>query len=146
MCLTWLTCSLNNILVSFLLKYFPGNIYVNGFMSCTSEFCGTVASGLALTVMDPKTCLRYSYILAACGGISMIFYLQQQEYYSAQREEVKTPNMLVFGTLILVVKFGNASAYNVLYGSTTSMFPALFSLTAFNISNFLARLCTVFAP
>lgn len=53
MCLCWLTCSLNNTLISFLLKYFPGNIFLNGFMSCTSELVGTFVSGLAMLFYSP---------------------------------------------------------------------------------------------
>ena len=42
--------------------------------------------------------------------------------------------MMLFGTFILIIKFGNAAAYGVLYAQTTSMFPVIFSVTAFGIS------------
>ena len=75
MCLTWLTCSLNQTLIAFLLKYFPGNIYLNGFMSCTSEMVGAICSGFALLKWSPKFCLKVSFTIASVGGFLMIYYL-----------------------------------------------------------------------
>jgi hypothetical protein len=146
MTLNWLTCSLNNTMISFLLKYFPGNIYFNGFMSCLSEVIGTFVSGLLLLSYTPKRCLEWSFTLAGLGGLIMVIYLIKSDYYNQAELKFSSGEMLLFGGLILVVKFGNASAFNVLYGCTTSMFPPLFSVTAFGISNFFARSCSFFSP
>ena len=145
MCLSWLTCSLNNTLISFLLKYMPGNIFFNGFMSCTSELVGTFITGIAMLYYDGKTLLKASYGLAGVGGVLMLVYLVNTQYYSYDVHEFSNASMLIFGGLILVVKFGCAAAFNVLYGNTTAMFPPLFSVSAFGISNFLARTCTFFS-
>lgn len=76
----------------------------------------------------------------------MIIYLVKSDYYNKTEHNFSSREMLIFGSLILVVKFGNAAAFNVIYGSTTSMFPPLFSVTAFGISNFFARCCSFFSP
>jgi len=146
MTLNWLTCSLNNTMISFLLKYFPGNIYFNGFMSCLSEVVGTFVSGLLLLKNRPKWCLNSSFFVAGAGGVMMVVYLIKTDYYQQEEHKFSTTEMMIFGGLILVVKFGNSSAFNVLYGCTTSMFPPLFSVTAFGIANFFARSCSFFSP
>ena len=146
MTLNWLTCALNNTMISFLLKYFPGNIYFNGFMSCLSEVLGTFVSGLLMLHYTPKWCLESSFTLAGVGGVGMLIYLVRTDYYGHEEHTFSTGEMLIFGGLILIVKIGNASAFNVLYGATTLMFPPLFSVTAFGISNFFARVCSFFSP
>jgi hypothetical protein len=146
MCMAWLTCSLNNTLISFLLKYFPGNIFLNGFMSCTSELVGTFMSGLAMIFYSPQFCLKVSYGIAGFGGFLMIVYLVKTDYYAQEVHEFTPASLFIFSSLILIVKFGCASAFNVIYAATTTLFPPLFSVTAFGISNFLARTCTFFSP
>jgi hypothetical protein len=146
MTLSWLTCSLNNTLISFLLKYMPGELFFNGFMSCSSELVGTFVSGVALMKYDSIQCLKVSYGVAGAGGVMMLIYLVQTKYYSYETHEFTLISVFIFGSLILIVKFGCSAAFNVLYGTTTAMFPPLFSVSAFSISNFLARTCTFFSP
>lgn len=142
----WMTCSLNYTLISFLLKYFPGSINFNSMMSATSELVGTMASGLMLIWFDARLCLRVSYLLSAVGGMLMLSFLKQTNFYHTEQHTFSTAQMLQFGGLVLIVKFGNSAAFNILYCVTSSMFPTLFSITAFSISNFLARSCTFFSP
>ena len=47
MCMVWLTSSFNYYLVSSLLKYFPGSIYVNSAIAALSEILSILAAGIA---------------------------------------------------------------------------------------------------
>jgi hypothetical protein len=47
MCTVWLTSSFNYYLVSSLLKYFPGSIYVNSSIAALSEILSILAAGIA---------------------------------------------------------------------------------------------------
>jgi len=110
MCLAWLTCSLNSTLISFLLKYFPGNIFLNGLISCMAELAGSVISGFALMKWNTKICLKTSFLIATTGGILMIYFLSQPTHGKFTSDE-----MVLFGAFILIIKLGNSAAYGVLY-------------------------------
>ena len=40
--MNWLTCSINYYLISFIIKYLPGNMLVNNTMSSLSEIAGNI--------------------------------------------------------------------------------------------------------
>jgi hypothetical protein len=44
--LIWLTCGFNHAVISFRLKYVPGNIYWNGVLNGLSDLLGYVVAGV----------------------------------------------------------------------------------------------------
>ena len=146
MTISWLTCSLCFTLIGFLLKYFPGNIFFNGLMSCCSELAGFTSAGIAYARYGSKRSLFTFYGIAAAGSILIIGYMHVTGYYEQEIHVFTTTSMLTYGVLLLVAKFGISAAFNVIYCCNSEMFPALFAVTAFGISNFFARCCTFFAP
>lgn len=76
-----------------------------------------------------------AHAIAAVGGVSILIFMT-----------FPSDSILLYGLLILIAKFGISAAFNIVYCSNAEMFPALFTVTAFGISNFFARSCTFFAP
>ena len=94
MCICWLTCSLCNTMISFLLKYFPGNINVNGFMGFSSELIGTVVSGYMLNRVDSKFWLKISFIISVVGGILMLVFIAKTDYYNTEHHNFSKMQLL----------------------------------------------------
>jgi hypothetical protein len=82
MLLLWLTACFNYYMLSFLLKYLPGNIYVNGLMSSSSEITGYLVSGLIYRKIGAK--LTYVLVLsfATLGGLGMLYYESTTNFFS----------------------------------------------------------------
>ena len=76
----------------------------------------------------------------------MLVYDYSTDYYASPIHTFTPLSSLLFSTIILVAKFGISINFCVLYSSTAEMFPPQFSVIAFGISNFLARLCSFVAP
>jgi hypothetical protein len=76
----------------------------------------------------------------------MLVYYNSTDYFASPIHTFTPLSSLLFSTIILVAKFGLSVNFCVLYSSTTEMFPPQFSVVAFSISNFFARLCTFVAP
>jgi hypothetical protein len=143
MSFSWLTSSFNYYMVAFLLKYFPGDIYVNGIFSSTSEVIAYVLAGVFYRTIGVKLSLFVAFAIAAAGGASIVAYESYSDFYSP------TPMDLpgwIFPCLVLTAKFGIACAFNLNYCSNIDVFPLAFSATSLGIVNFLARFASIFAP
>lgn len=68
-------------MVSFLYKYFPGNINFNSFMGETSSLAGVMLSGFILLKVDSIWWLRICYTIAAIGSILMLVYVIRTDFY-----------------------------------------------------------------
>ena len=53
---------------------------------------------------------------------------------------------MIFPLLVLVMKFGVASAFNITYVAHNRCFPVLFATTSLGYCTFLCRFFTGFAP
>jgi hypothetical protein len=74
MAVIWLTCSFNYYLVSYLLKYFPGSIYMNSAISVCSELMSLACSGVVYKAIGVKNCLILFLGISAIGGLSILVY------------------------------------------------------------------------
>jgi len=70
----WTSGSFNSFLISFLLKYFPGDIYVNTLVSTSSDIVASIFSGILYNRIGPKQSLFLSFSLAGAAGIAIVFY------------------------------------------------------------------------
>jgi len=76
----------------------------------------------------------------------MLFYLISTNYYAQSMHVFDGMQLVVFGTIIFIAKFGITSSFNVCWSSTTAMFPAQFSLLAISITSFCARAMAFVSP
>lgn len=139
----WLTSSFNYYMVGFLLKYFPGSIYVNGSISALSEVVATCTAGYFYAKLGVKKAFIISFGIAAVGGFGILLYEIATDFYGPNKQ---TASSILFPTLVLFAKFGVSSAFCINYLCNLDLFPVLFAATAIGFCNFLSRLFTIFAP
>ena len=138
----WLTASFNYYMISFMLKYWPGSIYVNGLVSAVSETLAYMLSGVIFKCAGVRVSLIFSYALAFIGGLAIIVYEKRVAFFS---EEPKQAADWIFPTLVIVAKFGIACAFNISFVANIEVFPLDFQLTALGFCSFLARFLSLFA-
>ena len=81
MSLCWLTTSFNYYMVGFLLKYFPGSIYVNGSISALSEVAATLSAGLIYAKFGVRKAFVISFGISALGGFGILWYESSTDFY-----------------------------------------------------------------
>ena len=143
MSLSWSTASFNYYMISFLLKYFPGDIYLNGLMSSASEITAYAVGGILYQKIGVKKGFFISFGIATLGGFGMIIFERFTHFFSDN--PVKGP-VWIFPSLVLLSKFGTAAAFNINFVSNIDLFPVLFSTTALGFCNFAGCVFTVLAP
>jgi hypothetical protein len=142
----WLACSINYQLIAFNLKYLPGNVILNNTVSCVSEMVGNAVAGILIPRIGATTTFQIGFLISLIGGAAMLIYLISTDYYSQSTHVFGPVSAMLYAGIIVVAKFGVCMDFCACFSSTTEMFPAQFSVVAFGISNFLARVCTFFSP
>lgn len=128
----WSTSSLNYFIITFYLKYIPGNIYTNTSLACIAEIIAYVVIGFIMDKFGVKLSFIISYILAATGGIFLVIFYNADGY--------------LIGVFVLFAKFGISVAYQCCYLATPQMFPTVLTSTAFGIANLFSQAITMSAP
>ncbi len=132
MTIFWTSSSFNYYIMTFYLKYIPGNVYTNTSLSCIAEVIAYVGSGIVMDIFGVKLSFMISFILAATGGILLVIFFNAEG--------------LLIATFVLFAKFGISFAFNIAYLATPQMFPVVLCSTAFGICNIFARFSTVLSP
>ena len=133
MSIVWITWSFNYFLLSFQMKYLPGNINVNMFVSFAAELLSYVVSGIFIAKLSLRANFVLFFTISGVGGLGALFY------------GLENPNW-TFIIFIMLMKFGLCAASNVAYIGTPATFPTLFGVTALGIVNLSSRICDLFAP
>ena len=127
----WTASSFNYYLMSFFLKYIPGNIYENTSISSGAEITAYITSGYIIKVLGFRISYIIAFAIATSGGVLMVIFQNDDNM------------MAVF---VLLSKLGIAFAFNNSYLATPRLFPVALTGTAFGLCNVLARFCTVLSP
>ena len=143
MTFSWLASSFNYYMVGFLLKYFPGNVYVNGAVSAISEVVATILAGVIYEKLGCKKAFVFMYALSTVGGVGIVIYEMSVGFY---KNDTELTSGWFFPFLVLFAKFGISSAFTLNYLCNVDLFPVLFVSTAYGFCNFFARFFTIFAP
>lgn len=144
MSFSWLASSFNYYMVVFLLKYFPGNVYINSGVSSLSECAACVLAGFIYAYFGVKKAFISQYALSTIGGLGIVIYEVSVGFYSG--DSSASSNGWLFPVLVLVAKFGISAAFTLNYICMMDLFPVLFASSAYGFCNFLARVFTIFAP
>lgn len=67
----WVGSSFNYYLINFALKYSLGDIYLNTFVSATSELPATLVAGLLYHHMGIRFTLVFLFTLAIVGSLAL---------------------------------------------------------------------------
>ena len=119
-------------MIIFLLKYIPGNIFVNSLASSLSELVATLLGGVLYKYAGIKLSFIICFAVALLGGLFLLFL---------GVNDVKwIPIFIALG------KGGISASFVIVYVATVELFPVLFAATAMGICNFFARFLTIFAP
>ena len=100
----WTTSSFNYYIMTFYLKYIPGNLYVNTSLASLSEVCAYIGSGIVIDKFGVKLGFIISFILAAAGGIFLVIFFQAEG--------------ALIAVFVLFAKFGISFAFNISYLAT----------------------------
>lgn len=130
----WAVCSFNFYLLSFLLKYIHGNIYVNSIVSSVADMIAYSVSGYLFSKLKVKKSLLIYWTVAFVGGIVLLIL-----------EGVNANDYLV-ATFVMISRLGMSSSFNTVYLSTPYLFPVIYCSTCMGIFNFWARLVAVVSP
>lgn len=131
MVVLWSVSSLDYYLITFFMKYVPGNLYVNTSVSTISELIAYICSGFVYKYFGGKTAFIISFALSAAGGFLIAF--------------VPATGYLI-AIFVLLAKFGISFAFNLVYLIMPSLFPTELTTTAFGICNVFARFSTILSP
>ena len=131
-----MTVAFDYFLISFQLKYLPGNININTSVSYLSEMLGYATSGWILGKVAIKWTLVSFFAIAGIGSFGALFYGDLDSDGANW----------TFSIFVMLMKFGMSAAFNIVYIAQPKMFPTLFAVTAMGIVNIIARVVTIFAP
>ena len=132
MAIFWTASSFNYYIITFYLKYIPGNVFVNTSLSCIAEVFAYIGSGFLINIFGVKLSYIISFILAAVGGVLLVIFFNAEG--------------ALIAVFVLFAKFGISFAFNLCYLATPQMFPVALCTTAFGICNIFARLATILSP
>lgn len=139
----WFAASFNYYMVTFLFKYYPGDIFVNTSISAFSDIWAVAISGAIYNKLGPKLSLRLFFGLSSAAGCLIVLYEHSIGQFTDHPTEVSS---MLFPMLVLVSQFGISAAFNTLFIANGQLFPVLFAATAQGISNFVARFSSSFSP
>ena len=128
----WGTVSFTYYLISFQLKYLPGDVYNNSMASSGSELLAYILGGILYNKIGIRLAFCFSYLISVVGGVMILFW--------------GTNNPQLMPIFVTLAKFGISSGFVIVYVSTVDVFPTLFCATALGFCNFFARVATILAP
>lgn len=101
MIMLWSVSSLDYYLISFLLKYVPGNIFMNTVVSNSSEIVATILAGFVYEIFGSKIAFSISFSLSAIGGLLIAL--------------TSADNTYLIAFFVLLAKFGISFAFTMVY-------------------------------
>ena len=123
--------SFNFFLLTFFLKYFPGNMFYNGLCFAVADITAFAVAGCTINYTGVKQSLVLAYIIGLTGGVMYMMF---------SGIEFLIP---IFVTLS---RLGACMAYNTGYVSVNRLFPTRFQSTVYAVVNLVAHLVACVAP
>ena len=131
--MVWMHGSFNFYLITFYLKSFPGNMFVNAICFACADLIAYMCSGIVLKFFKIRQGLTFSYLVSLiAGGIYLFSY--------------KTTNKWLIPLLVGISRAGGAMSFNIGYVSVSRLFPTQLVATVFGIVNTVSHLITIGAP
>jgi len=131
-CLLYVEGTFNFYLLSFYMKYFPGNIFENSLYFAASDLCAFFLAGMLLHYTSMKLTLRLASVAALLGGFMYLFLEHSQPELQP--------------AMIILSRLGQSMIFNTTLISVNRLFPTLFIANAYGICNFCAHIIACLAP
>lgn len=109
-CCTWLFASFNFYMITFYLKYFPGNIFVNSLTFAASDSAAQFTSGIILQFVSVRTAYTIANSIGFTGGLLYLIFW-------------KTEKVWLVPVIICIARVGAAMNFNIGYVSVGRLFP-----------------------
>ena len=100
MCIMWTASSFNYYLMTFFLKYIPGNIYINTTISNLSQLTAYAVSGYTMNLMGIRSSYFTGFMIGASGGLLLMFFFNYTD---------------IMPFFVLLAQFGVALSFNICY-------------------------------
>ena len=71
MIITWTEAGFNYYLLSMMVKYLPGDIFLNNYVASAAEIASYIASGLLVKHLNIRRTFWFSHVLAFAGMLLM---------------------------------------------------------------------------
>ena len=124
-------CSFNFYMLTFFMKYFPGNIFENSLCFAFSDLIAFTLSGLVIRYTTVVRGYKLAFLISSIGGLLYILF----------------SNMPVLIPVFLCLsRMGVTMAFNMGYISVPRLFPIKFQSTVYAIVNLFAHIIACFAP
>lgn len=112
--MTWTLASFNFYLLTFFLKYFPGNIYVNSLVFAASDVVAFLSSGIFMQYMRVANGYLLANAIGLVGGLSFVF---------TQGHLDSIENDWIIPVIVSISRIGCSMNFNLGYVSTSRLFP-----------------------
>ena len=121
----YMEATFNYYLLTFYLKYFPGNIFENAGIYALSDFAAFIIAGVVLKFLSISNSFRVCLTLAFTGGML---------YLCTSNKANLVP------LFICLCRVGQTMTYNVAVISVNRLFPTKFISTAYGVVNGFAHI------
>lgn len=127
----YITATFNGYLLTFYLKYFPGNIYENAAIQAVSDLVAFIMAGVMLKCTSIGIGLRVSAILAGAGGCIYLVF---------------STNLSFVPITVCLARVGITMLFNICLISVNRLFLTQNVTTAYGVVNFVSHIFTCFSP
>lgn len=107
----WAMSSFNFYMLTFFLKYFPGNIFENSLCFALSDVVAFTLSGLVIKYTRVNNGFRLAFLISSVGGVLYLFFSKEAAYIPI---------------FVCLSRVGVTMAFNLGYISVPRLFPIKF--------------------
>jgi len=131
MVLSWSASSFCFYILSFYLKYIPGDIFINTIIVSVADLISSLVTGLMAQWIGAQRTMTLSFLLSTVGGFLLIF---------------AGDNELWIMIFMLFTRFGINICFTLCYIINAEYFPAIVCSSIFGICNIFSRISTILSP
>jgi len=128
----WTAATFFYYVITYKLKYLPGDIFDNSIAAAVAEVIGCGSFGFLFAYLKIKKSLILLFFIQMTGS-TLILVLGDQ-----------IPMLMPI--FVLLARLGSSAAMTLLHIATVEIFPTLVAATAFGICNVIARIACIFGP
>lgn len=121
----------NFFLLTFYLKYFPGNLFQNATYFAFSDFIAFISAGIILKYNPISTAIRIAALIAMVGGGGyLVFYT----------------NLSLVPVTLSLARIGCSMMFNISIISVSRLFPTNLVSTAYGFANLSSHIFACLSP
>ena len=129
----WTGCTFSYYIISFLMKYLPGNVYLNSSMLGFSALTYLLQDFLS-KIFGAKELVRYSLSLTFIGVIILSQFGEGTQY------------VYLYAFIIFLIRMAVNAAFGTVYVIHPELFPTQFLASSYGICNLTGRSLNIFSP